>query len=108
MGSFRGRSIAQSPTARFFAAEEPLEAPCSLACFPLAPLGDPLIVLFLGPGGGLLAEEPPVAPLGVLLGGLGGTFLTSSSPPFRGHASPMSGGGTPFFRPAPPGRRDVQ
>ena len=59
----------RSPTIRPLAAEEPLEAPRSAACFPFAPLGDPSVVLFLGPGRRLLAEEPPVAPLGVLFGG---------------------------------------
>ena len=69
MGSLRGPSVTRSPAARRLLAEEPLEAPRSASCFPLAPLGDPSVVLLLGPGRLLLAEEPPVAPLGVLFGG---------------------------------------
>src|SRR5215212_632611 len=117
MGSLRGRSITRSLFARpSFLAEEPLEAPRPAARFLLAPLGDPSVVLFLGPGGRLVAEEPPVAPLRIIFGGWGGTFLTSSSPPIRAHPSPVSGGGggcgggAPLLRP-PPGRRrrdDVQ
>ncbi len=58
-----------SPTARLVGREEPLEAPNPAACFPLAPLDDPSVVLFLGPGGRVVAEEPPVARLWVLFGG---------------------------------------
>src|SRR5215212_8546422 len=102
MGSLRGRSITRSLFARpSFLAEEPLEAPRPAARFLLAPLGDPSVVLFLGPGGRLLAEEPPVAPLRIIFGGWGGTFLTSSSPPIRAHPSPVSGGGGVSFSSPP-------
>ncbi len=57
MGSLRGPSVTRSPAARRFLAEEPLEAPRSAACFPLAPLGDPSVVLLLGPGRLLLLAE---------------------------------------------------
>jgi hypothetical protein len=60
----------RSPAARpSLAAEEPLVAPYPATHFFLAPPGDPSVVLFLGPGWRLLAEEPPVARLRVLLGG---------------------------------------
>ncbi len=57
MGSLRGRSLTRSPAARRFLAEEPLEAPRSAACFSLASLGDPSVVLLLGPGRLLLLAE---------------------------------------------------